>query len=154
MENRGPWVADESRQLLRIWPPSPEVNPAVPSGIAATFREAHHTMENGSFLAAALMCRRVLELLCKHFKVKGVNLKQQIDALHAAGVVDDRLRAWAHVLRDDGNSAAHDEDADTNITAEDARELVDFTDAILEYVFVLRARFDAFQARRAARGKP
>jgi hypothetical protein len=129
----------------------PGVGSNVPPGVATPFRDAHKSLENDSPVAAAVMCRRTIEMVCKHFKVSGGNLAAQIDALHDAGKIDARLRDWAHVLRQDGNTAAHGEDADENITTADAQDLVDLTDAILEYVFVLTARFDAFNARRAAR---
>ena len=40
---------------------------------------------------------------------------------------------------------------DAQFKAEDARDLLEFTKAILEYVYTFRQRFEAFQKRRAAR---
>ena len=46
-----------------------------------------------------------------------------------------------------GNEAAHD--PDTKVTKRDARDVLDFTEAILIYVFSLTSRFEAFRARRS-----
>lgn len=45
-----------------------------------------------------------------------------------------------------GNAAAHDVSVTTS--AQDARDIVEFTHAILEYIFTLAEKFDDFQKRR------
>ena len=57
-----------------------------------------------------------------------------------------RLFNWADALRMQGNEAAHD--VNVTISAQDARDLVEFAHALLEYVFTFSEKFEAFQARR------
>ena len=45
-----------------------------------------------------------------------------------------------------GNDAAHD--LETRITTTDAKDTLDFMEAVLLYVFVLQSRFSEFQERR------
>jgi hypothetical protein len=49
-----------------------------------------------------------------------------------------------------GNEAAHD--TQTELSKNDARDALDFTEALLMYVFVLNGRFEAFSARRKQKG--
>lgn len=46
-----------------------------------------------------------------------------------------------------GNEAAHD--VNVTISAEDARDILEFTNALLEYVFTFRDKFEEFKKRRA-----
>lgn len=92
------------------------------------------------------MCRRSLEALCKSFTASGKSLQAKLDALHAMEVIDKRLTQWAHGVRAIGSEAAHD--TDTELSKDDARDALDFTEALLMYVFVLNMRFAAFSARR------
>jgi chloramphenicol 3-O-phosphotransferase len=65
------------------------------------------------------------------------------------GIVEQRLYDWADALRDAGNEAAHD--VDVTVSAEDARDLLDFTLALGEYLFTFREKFETFKQRRASR---
>jgi len=92
------------------------------------------------------MCRKVLEQICLVQNASGKNLAQMIDALKASGVIDKQLYEWADELRLAGNQAAHDVDA--NLDSTDAGDLLDFTEALAEYIFTLRKKFEEFQLRR------
>ena len=50
---------------------------------------------------------------------------------------------WANGVRIVGNDAAHD--LKMEITKTDAKDTLDFTEAVLLYVFVLQSRFSEFQ---------
>ncbi len=99
------------------------------------------------FEPCVLMCRKCLEAICKNFGAKGSDLNSKLQSLSDAGQIDFRLLNWAHQIRLIGNEAAHD--PDTKVTKLDARDVLDFTEAILIYVFSLTSRFEAFRARRA-----
>lgn len=131
----------------RMYPADREVSYEVPGPIRRSFAEALVCANAGAHLAAVIMCRRTLEGLAHHHLPKVRNLALAIEDLHSRGVIDDRLKAWAEALRKDGNLAAHDPEA--AITKEDASDILDFTEAILEYVFVLHDRFESFRTRRA-----
>jgi hypothetical protein len=134
----------------RIHPPVRRLSFRVPTELRRSFQEALQCHESGHYLATALMCRRTLEGVCSHHLGKVKNLSQSLKELHSKQIIDDRLYEWATALRDDGNLAAHDMSA--RISQEDATDLVDFSEAILDYVFVLRDRFVEYKTRRAQRG--
>jgi hypothetical protein len=118
----------------------------IPEPVSRAYQQALRCFSASSYEASALMCRRSLEALCKSFTASGKSLQAKLDALHATEVIDKRLTQWAHGVRVTGNEAAHD--TDTELSKDDARDALDFTEALLMYVFVLNARFAAFSARR------
>jgi hypothetical protein len=73
-----------------------------------------------------------------------------LPSLRDAGEIDDRLLEWGNALRMVGNEAAHDVLAE--ISREDAEDILDFTEAILEYLYTFKERFDQFQERRRSCG--
>ena len=118
----------------------------IPEPVQRAYEQAHRCYSASSYEACALMCRRCLEALCKSQSVSGRSLQAKLDALSESGAIDNRLSQWAHGIRVVGNEAAHD--VDTELTKNDARDALDFTEALLMYVFALTARFLAFQQRR------
>src|SRR5213593_4499986 len=133
----------------RLYPPFRRAKPKVPENLRRFFDEALRCLRSRSFLAALLMCRRTLEGVCHEKGATSGTLDQRVKKLNEAKVIDDRLYAWADALREDGNLAAHDPRPD--IGAEDARDVIGFTEAILDYVSVLHDQFERFKERRAKR---
>lgn len=92
------------------------------------------------------MCRKTLEGVCEDHGVNKGNLQKRLEALRGQGVIEGRLYSWADELRLVGNDAAHD--VNVEVDASDARDTVDFTRAVLEYVYTFRDRFENFRKRR------
>lgn len=130
----------------RLYPAMSSLSLLIPAPMRSSFMEAQNCLSAGSYLASVLMCRRTIEGLCHHHGAK-TGLATGLKKLHQQKIIDDRLFEWAEALRRDGNLAAHD--PDVRIMRPDAADLIQFTQAILEYVFVLHHRFEAFKARRA-----
>lgn len=150
-------VVDRFGHDLTRWQPRVVMFPAsgarlddsVPTSIARSYREAWSCFRAGASTASAIMCRRTVEALCEHHNTGRNNLARSLDALRERGVIEARLFAWADALRLAGNDAAHDVSAE--VSREDARDLLEFTRGLLEYVFTFADTFEKFQRRRAAR---
>ena len=120
----------------------------VPNTILSAYDQAIRSFSASLFEPCVLMCRKCLEATCKKLGAKERDLNAKLEGLYNAGHIDSRLLNWAHEIRLIGNVAAHD--PDTKVTKRDARDVLDFTEAILIYIFSLTSRFDAFRTRRAA----
>jgi hypothetical protein len=122
------------------------VDVSVPKAIANSYIEARRCLRGRNYTAAVLMARRTVEILCKHFDAAGRDLKARLQSLKTQAILDSRMHSWADdVLRALGNRGAHDvEDVD----ADDAADALEFTKAIVWYVFVFNAAFDRHMARR------
>lgn len=66
-------------------------------------------------------------------ETKGM-LKERIDKAAKKGLIPPSITEWSHHVRDVGNEAVHDE-----ITMEEARELLAFTEMLLRCLFTIPA---------------
>lgn len=123
---------------------------ALPKPIQSALEEAARCLRVRSYTATAIMCRKTLEGICVHHAVGEGNLASRLKQLKERGIIDARLHEWADELRLSGNEAAHDVGAD--VSPADAAEMLDFTNALVEYTFTFRERFEVFKKRRASRG--
>lgn len=123
----------------------------IPDPVKRIYEEALRCYSSSLYDSCAVMCRRCLEALTKSFQAQGRNLQDKLSDLKANGHIDSRLAEWAQSIRALGNEAAHD--IDVAIAKDDAKDVLDFTEALLLYLFLLNNRFAAFQRRRA-RGVP
>lgn len=133
----------------RLWPyPKKRIPRNVPNIVKLSLEEADICFSAGALSACAVMCGRSLEGICAHFKVK-VTLASGLQALLDQEIIDKRLFQWGDELRKVRNLGAHA--TNQKITAEDARDVLDFAHAITEYVFVLNEQFERFMKRKEIR---
>jgi hypothetical protein len=137
----GPW-----RQLH---PSAPGLAQGVPENIAKGYREAAACFGVGSYTSAAIMCRRTIEAICVDKGATKSTLARKLEELREREIIAPQLLDWAHQLRDVGNDAAHK--VDEFIEADDAQDVIEFTRAIIEYVYVFTDAFERFKGRRVKR---
>lgn len=123
----------------------------LPDAISKSYKEAARAYSAGLYDACAVMCRKCLEALCAEKGARGKNLAARLSSLQSSGTIDARLFKWADQLRLVGNDAAHDLTIITD--ADDARDTLEFVEAILTYIYVLGTRFAEFVQRRQAKRK-
>jgi hypothetical protein len=138
--------------ITRVFPnPRRLLGSGIPEIVKRSIDEAERCMQAGAFLAATAMCGRALEAICRHFSTKGNYLGPGLKELRDKGIIDARLFEWSEELRDQRNNAAHATDED--ISAQDASDVLTFTYAIIDYVFLLTLKFEQFQKRKKARAQ-
>jgi hypothetical protein len=118
----------------------------VPEPVRRAYEQALKSFSTALYEPCALMCRRCLEGICKSQGAKGASLDAKLQSLQTSGVIDLRMIEWAHCVRMLGNEAAHDFDA--AVSREDARDVLDFVEALLIYIFVINLRLKEFKSRR------
>jgi len=91
------------------------------------------------------MCRRTLEGFCSIKGVKEQNLAASIKKLKEDGIINEQLYEWADELRLAGNEAAHNIDNDVDSLV--AKDIFDFTIAILDFTYSFKDKFDRFKNR-------
>ncbi|RTZ48246.1 DUF4145 domain-containing protein [Candidimonas sp. SYP-B2681] len=122
------------------------VNPSAPIEIRTAFQEACTCYRTQAFTASAIMCRKTLEGICVAHGVQERNLSASLRKMKEQGLIDDRLFEWSDALRVVGNEAAHG--VNVAISQTDAKDAIQFTNAILDYLFSYRDRFEQFKKRR------
>lgn len=115
----------------------------LPDFVELYFNQSVDTFDSSNFDASAMMSRKTLEVACKHLNPEGKgNLYNRIEQLSNLGMLTDDIKSWAHIIRDDGNDAAHEIEPTTKAFAE---ELIHLTEALLTYTYTLP---DMISARR------
>ena len=133
-----------------LFPPSDlRVNPNAPVDIQSAFDEACMCYRSQAFTASAIMCRKTLEGICAAHGVEGRSLADSLRRMKDQGMIDDRLFEWSDLLRVAGNEAAHG--VKQSVAQPDAKDILEFTNAILDYMFSYRDRFEEFKKRRAVK---
>ncbi|MEU4424842.1 DUF4145 domain-containing protein [Actinoplanes sp. NPDC024001] len=131
-----------------LWPVrDAPLSAEIPEPARKSFEEARACHHAGQFTAAALMVRRTLEAVCTDKGASGGSLHAKLNELKNLKVIEGKLHDWSHDLRALGNEAAHD--TAVFISAADAQDALELAEALLSYVYVLDARYNAFKARRA-----
>ena len=137
---------------IRVYPrPKKHLGQDIPPIVKASIEEAERCMQAGAHLAATAMCGRALEAIFRSHKTKDNYLGGGLKELRDTGVIDARLYQWGDELRDQRNDAAHA--TDTEISARDANDVMTFTYAIIDYVYLLAKKFDEFQDRKRKRAQ-
>jgi hypothetical protein len=81
------------------------------------------------------MSRKCLEASVKVLDPTATgNLYSRIENLHNRGLITESLKDWAHIVRESGNGAAHEE---LPVSEEYATELLSFSEMLLMYIFTL-----------------
>lgn len=122
------------------------VNPNAPKEIRAAFEEACTCYRSQAYTASAIMCRKTIEGVCSEHGVAERTLYASLGKMKENGLIDERLFEWSDALRLVGNEAAHG--VTTSISQPDAKDMIEFTNAILDYLFSYRDRFEQFKKRR------
>jgi len=137
----------ETRAVL--WPaPMRAISAAVPVAIRETCEEAQGCFQHAYYKASVVMVRRALEGVCADQGSDKTTLAASLADLESRGKLDKRLVEWAHELRALGNLGAHF--TSEQVTREDASDALAFVEALLDYLYVLSAQFDAFKQRRSS----
>jgi hypothetical protein len=142
----GPETSDWS-DLSRLWPERETyIDWEIPGIARNSLVEARICYKAKAYSACAVMSGRTLEGVCQHHSTKSKNLANGLKELKDKGIIDDRLYQWGEELRKHRNIGAHA--TEDKILKEDAKDLLDFAQAICDYVFVLNAKFNRFKERQ------
>jgi hypothetical protein len=146
--NRGPsnrpFILKSSAPLGQ---PRDEVDPAVPKFIAADFSEAIRCEWITAYKAAVTMCRRAIHAAAIDKGATATKkLVAQIDELATNQIITASLKAMAHEVRLTGNDGAHPgQDGLNEVTAQDAKDIIQFTEELFHHVYVMPAKLKARQ---------
>lgn len=139
-------------RVSRLWPnPEESLSHHIPEIVRASLEEADLCFKAKAYAACAVMCGRALEAICRHHLTKSQYLAGGLKELRERGIIDGRLAQWADELHKSRNMGAHA--SGEKVSNQDARDLLDFTNAICEYMFVLTAQYESFMKRQEARTK-
>lgn len=136
---------------FRVYPPQErQLSSDIPEGLRSTHEEARKCLRAKAYTAAVAMSGRTLEGACKLHGVEEKTLQSSLAKMKEERFIDGRLWDWAETLRGVRNTASHFNEED--ISRQDAEDALAFSEALLDYLYVLTARFNALKARREGEG--
>jgi len=130
----------------RLYPPQEKISSSYPDQIKQAYLEAKACFKAKAYTASAIMCRKVLEGICAEHKIKKNNLAASLKEMKNRGIIESRLFEWADMLRISGNEAVHD--LSVTVPKDDARDIMEFTNALLEYLFTFKDKYEQYKMRR------
>lgn len=131
---------------VRVWPNADVIDWRLPASVKLSLEEAKQCFKVKAYNACAVMCGRTLESACGEFGVKDKLLVKGLKKLLEKEVIDKKIYLWGEALRKKRNIGAHA--ADERIIKKDAEDILDFTHAICQYIFVLDKQFNDFMKRQ------
>ena len=91
--------------------------------------------------------QETLEGIAEENKITVRNLAAALKEMKEKGIIENRLYEWADTLRISGNEAAHG--VNLQVSQQDAKDILEFTQALLEYVFTFQEKFEQFKKRQS-----
>jgi Domain of unknown function (DUF4145) len=99
---------------------------------------------------AVMLAASSVDSMLKDRGYKQGSLYSRIEKAHADGLLTAEMRDWAHEIRLSANEPRHADDDFAGATAADATQVIEFAEALGEYLFVLPMRVEKWKA--AAKG--
>jgi hypothetical protein len=132
------------------WPleSKPEPSEHWPEGVTRFWIQAHDSLTHENWDAANVMARSAVQFVVRERRAKDACLKDQINDLVAKGVLHPLMKNWADEVRLLANESAHPEapiPADT--TPQDSRDIVNFLDLLLFYLYDLPKQIENYRQR-------
>ena len=128
---------------LRVYKPAEQLTQVLKERYADIAQLIYIPEQSHSII---MMVRSFLQSIAKDKGFAKGKLDNQINDMLTANAIPASLKDVAHLIRVIGNESTHE--FEENITYEEAMEVFEFLNLIIEYVYVLPARIDALKAKR------
>ena len=124
-----------------VFPDPKVVQELVPDPARKYLEQAHRTLGDAPDAAAMVASSSVDAMLKnKGFDDRKKSLHERIEQAVKARVLTEDMGKWAQHVRFVSNNPRHADDQDPHVAPEQARIVVDFSDALGEFLFVLPSR--------------
>jgi hypothetical protein len=132
------WAYYEGNTVVAIYPSSKTVDEAIPERAAAYLQQAFESLHAPS--GAIMLAASAVDAMLKERGLTTGKLYSRINEAIRMNVLTADMGVWAHEIRLDANEERHaDEEAELPTQA-DAQRVIDFADALGQFLFVLPAR--------------
>jgi Domain of unknown function (DUF4145) len=96
------------------------------------------------------MARTALQAALRGHGAKGRDLKTEIANLASQGILPPLMREWSDEVRELGNDATHPDPSSQDTDRTDARDVVEFLDYLLRYLYDLPKAIGNYRKRRGS----
>jgi hypothetical protein len=89
-----------------------------------------------------MLTASAVDAMLKDKGYKDGTLNNRIDAAAKDHLITDEMAAWAHEIRLDANDQRHADEAASLPTGDDATRVIEFAQALAQFLYVLPARVE------------
>ncbi len=115
----------------------------LPENIESLYDEARNSYQVNAYTGVVLLCRKILANVAVHYGAKdGQSFAKYVDYLVDNGYVPANSRNWVDDIRQEGNHATHNQEAETE---ENAKTILDFVQMLLMINFQFN---DAYKSKK------
>lgn len=122
-----------------------------PGDVQRFWLQSRRNLQDENWDAASLMARSALQVALRDNNAIGKNLKQEIDDLANKGILPPIMKDWSNNIRELGNDSAHPIPGQPATTRADAKDVVQFLDFLLEYLYTLPKNISDYRKRRESK---
>ncbi|MEI5681375.1 MULTISPECIES: DUF4145 domain-containing protein [unclassified Mesorhizobium] len=131
---------DDQMKALRVWPDAKTAHEDIPQPARTFLQQAYETLQAPD--AAAVMAGSAVDGMLKAIGYEKGSLYERIDQALTANLLTQGMADWAHSVRLGSNRPRHADKDRPHVTPDEAKQSVDFAEALGNFLFVLTARID------------
>jgi hypothetical protein len=123
--------------IRKMWPEMASVSDTVPERAREFLSQALGSLHAPA--GAVMLAASSVDAMLKEKGLKTGNLYNRIDKAATDHLITDEMAKWAHEVRLDANDQRHADDNAPLPTRADAERVIEFTQALAQFLFVLPA---------------
>ena len=130
----------EKSNVSDIWPQPQAVHETVPNRAREFLSQAISSLHAPS--GAIMLTASAVDAMLKDKGYRDGDLYSRIDAAAHDHLITSEMAAWAHEVRLDANDQRHADERANLPNETDARKVIEFTQALAQFLYVLPARVE------------
>lgn len=134
----GPINTPISNEIFAIFPKSKKPDEDLPDRAKRYLQQAYDSAQSPD--AAAVMAASAVDAMLKELGYNDGSLYQRISKAVGDNVLTKNMADWAHHVRLEANRTRHADEDDPFVAPEEAKQVVEFVEALGQFLFVLPAR--------------
>lgn len=118
-----------------------------PETVGRYWIQAKRSLQVENWDAVAVMARSALQAALRDCQASGKNLRQEINDLAESGILPPIMKEWSDHVRELGNDSAHPAPNQSPTNPQDALDITNFLDFLLEYLYSLPDQIKQYRKR-------
>ena len=124
--------------LEEMWPDAKMAHEDIPEPARTFLQQAYETLHAPD--ASAVMAGSAVDAMLKHHELVEGSLYTRIDQALQANILTQSMADWAHEVRLGSNRPRHADKENPHVSDDEAKQSVEFAEALGNFLFVLTAR--------------
>ena len=129
---------NSANQWRTTFPEVKEVDKNLPPKVKVYLKQAIDCMHAPA--GAVMLCASAVDAMLKEKGYTEGSLYKRINDAVTANILKKEMAVWAHQVRLDANDQRHADEEASMPTVEDAKQAIEFTKTLAEFLFVLPAK--------------